>query len=109
MFFTRVAPRTKSQGVLIGGPLLSKKLMFSTRVAPRTKSQGLSIGGPLLSKNFMLFTRVAPRTKSNGALDQRSTDLLLLLAHASSRTKIKGLHRYVLQVYYFINQDTSRI
>jgi hypothetical protein len=52
----------------------------------------------------MLFTRVAPRTKSKWAPDQRSTHLLLILACASPRTKSKGLHRYVLQIYYFINQ-----
>jgi hypothetical protein len=66
MHFTRVAPRTKSQVLLIGDPLFSKKFMLFTRVAPRTKSQGLPIGGPLFSKKSMLFTRVAPRTKSKG-------------------------------------------
>jgi hypothetical protein len=49
MLFTRVAPRTKSKGLLIDGPLLSKKFMLFTRVAPRIKSQGLPIDGPLLS------------------------------------------------------------
>jgi hypothetical protein len=52
----------------------------------------------------MLFTRVAQCTKSKGAPDRRSTHLLLLLARASPRTKSKGLHRCVLQIYYFINQ-----
>jgi hypothetical protein len=52
----------------------------------------------------MLFTRVAPRTKSKGAPDQRSTHLLLLSARASPHTKSRRLHRYVLQIYYFINQ-----
>jgi hypothetical protein len=83
--------------------------MFFTRVAPRTKSNELWIGGPLLNKTFMLFTRVAPRTKSKGAPDQRSTHLLLLSARASSCTKSKGLHRYVLQIYYFINQVFKKI
>jgi hypothetical protein len=78
--------------------------MIFTHVAPRTKSKGLPIGGPLLSKKFMLFTRVAPRTKSKGAPDRRFTYLLLLSARASPRIKSKGLHRYVLQIYYFINQ-----
>jgi hypothetical protein len=58
----------------------------------------------LTQKKLMLFTRVAPRTKSEGAPDQRSTHLLLLSARASPRTKSKGLHRYVLLIYYFINQ-----
>jgi hypothetical protein len=66
MFYTRVAPRTKSKGLPISGPLLSKKLMLFTRVAPRTKSKGLLISGPLLSKTLRLFTRVAPRIKSKG-------------------------------------------
>jgi hypothetical protein len=52
MLFTRVAPRTKSKGLSIDGPLLSKKRMLFTSVAPRTKSKGLPIGGPLLSKNL---------------------------------------------------------
>jgi hypothetical protein len=78
--------------------------MLFTCVAPRTKSKGLLISGPLLSKKIMLFTRVASRTKSKGAPDQRSTHLLLLLACASPHTKSKGLHRYVFQIYYFINQ-----
>jgi hypothetical protein len=53
-----------SKGLRIGGPLLSKN-MFFTRVAPRTKSKGLPIGGALLSKN-RFFTCLAPRTKSKG-------------------------------------------
>jgi hypothetical protein len=52
----------------------------------------------------MLFTRIAPHTKSKGAPDQRFTHLLLFLACASPHTKSKELHRYVLQIYYFINQ-----
>jgi hypothetical protein len=51
--------------------------MFFTRAALRTKRKGLLIGGPHL---LLLSTRASPRTKS------------------------KGLHRYVLQIYYFINQ-----
>jgi hypothetical protein len=78
--------------------------MIFTRVAPCIKSNVLPIDGPLLRKKVMLFTRVPPRTKSKGAPDQRSTHLLLLSACASPRTKSKGLYRYVLQIYYFINQ-----
>jgi hypothetical protein len=156
MLFTCVAPRTKSKGLLIGGPLLSKKLMFLTRVTPRTKSKGLPIGGPVFSeKKSMFFTCVAPRTKTKGlpidgphifyyfqhvlhrvqkvrgsrltvhtssitfstrfaaykkqgAPDWRYTHLLLLSARASPRTKSKGLHRYVLQICYFINQVSKK-
>jgi hypothetical protein len=50
----------------------------------------------------MLFTHVAPRIKSKGAPDQRFTHLLLLSARALPRTKSKGLHKYVLQIYYFL-------
>jgi hypothetical protein len=53
MLFTRVAPRTKSQGLPIGSPLLSKKIMLFTHVTPRKKTQGLPIGGPLA--NFLCF------------------------------------------------------
>jgi hypothetical protein len=42
--------------------------------------------------------------KKQGAPDQRSTHLLLFSARASPRTKSKGLHRYVLQIYLLINQ-----
>jgi hypothetical protein len=61
-------------------------------------------GSWLMSLTIILFTRVASHTKSKGAPDQRSTHLLLLLARDSPRTKSKGLHRYMLQIYYFINQ-----
>jgi hypothetical protein len=47
--------------------------------------------------------------QKQGAPDQHSTHLLLLSARAPPRTKSKGLYRYVLQIDYFINQDTSRI
>jgi hypothetical protein len=52
MLFTRVALRTKSKGLPIGGPSLNKKFILFTRVAPRTKSKGLSISHPLLNKNL---------------------------------------------------------
>jgi hypothetical protein len=58
----------------------------------------------LTQQKLILFTCVASRTKSKGAPNQRSTHLLLLSVRASSRTKSKRLHRYVLQIYYFINQ-----
>jgi hypothetical protein len=78
--------------------------MLFTRVAPRTKNKRLSISGALLNKKLCFFTCVAPRTKSKEASNHRSTYLLLLSARASPHTKSKGLHRYVLQIYYFINQ-----
>jgi hypothetical protein len=68
------------------------------------KKQGAPDRRSFTQQNLMLFTRVAQRTKSKGAPDQRSTQLLLLSACASPHTKSKGLHRYVLQIYYFINQ-----
>jgi hypothetical protein len=74
--------------------------MYSTtykkQVAPDRRS--------LTQQKLMFFTRIALRTKSKGAPDRRSTHFLLLSARASPRTKSKGLHRYVLQIYYFINQ-----
>jgi hypothetical protein len=68
MLFTHVAPRTKSQGLPIGGPLFRKKSMLFIHIAPRTKSQGLPIDGPLFSKKSMHFTHVAPRIKSKWLL-----------------------------------------
>jgi hypothetical protein len=82
--------------------------MLFTHVVPRTKSKELPISGPLLSKKkLILFTRVAPRTKSKG-LPLNGPHLLLVSARASPRTKSKELHRYVLQIYYFINQVFRR-
>jgi hypothetical protein len=45
MLFTRVAPRRKNKGLLIGSPLSSKKKdhKLFTRVAPRTESKGLPV------------------------------------------------------------------
>jgi hypothetical protein len=57
----------------------------------------------LMSLTIILFTCVAPRTKTKGAPDQCSTHVLLLSARALPCTKIKGLHIYVLQIYYFLN------
>jgi hypothetical protein len=70
----------------------------------RTNTCKLIRGSWLTSLTIILFTRVAPHTKRKEAPDQCSTHLLLLSARVSSRTKSKGLHRYVLQIYYFINQ-----
>jgi hypothetical protein len=68
------------------------------------KKQGALDLRSFTQQKFMLFTCVAPRTKSKGAPDRRFTYLLLLSTRASPRTKSNGLHRYVLQIYYFINQ-----
>jgi hypothetical protein len=57
MLFTRVAPRTKRQGFLIGGPLLSKKLILFTHVAPRIKSKGLAINAPHIFYYFQQALR----------------------------------------------------
>jgi hypothetical protein len=70
----------------------------------RTNAYKLARGSWLTSLTIILFTRVASRTKSKGAPDQRSTHLLLLSPRASPHIKSKGLYRYVLQIYYFINQ-----
>jgi hypothetical protein len=45
MLFIRVAPRTKSKGLPIGGPLFSKKQVFFTR-STAYKKKGPPIGGP---------------------------------------------------------------
>jgi hypothetical protein len=58
---------------------------------------------PYSAKNYTFYMRNTAY-KKQGALDQRSTHLLLLSARASPRIKSKGLHKYVLQIYYFINQ-----
>jgi hypothetical protein len=68
MPFTRVTPHTKSKGLPIGGPLLSKKTYaFYTR-SITYKKQGAPNQWSLTQKKLMLFTRIAPRTKSKGLL-----------------------------------------
>jgi hypothetical protein len=94
----------KKQETLNRWSLTQQKLRFFTCVAPHTKSKGLPDRRSPTQQKLMIFIRVAPRTKSKGAPDQRLTHLLLLSAHASLCTKSKGLYRYVLQMYYFINQ-----
>jgi hypothetical protein len=59
-------------------------------------SQGLLIDVP----NHHTFYTHSTTYKKEGD----STHLLLLSIRTSLRTKNKGLQRYVLQIYYFINQ-----
>jgi hypothetical protein len=61
VFYTRSTTYKKS-GALDRRSLTQQKLMFFTRVAPRTKSQGLPIGGLLLSKN-LCFLHVLHRVQ----------------------------------------------
>jgi hypothetical protein len=70
----------------------------------RTNAYKSVRGSWLTSLAIILFTRIAPCIKSKGAPNQRFTHLLLFLAHASPCTKSNELHRYMLQIYYFINQ-----
>jgi hypothetical protein len=70
----------------------------------RTNAYKSVRGSWLAYLTIILFTHIAPCTKSKGVPDQCSTHLLLLSARTSPHTKSKGLHRYVLQIYYFINQ-----
>jgi hypothetical protein len=80
----------------------SVKTYVFTRVAPCTKNKGAP--DRRSTHLLILSARASPRAKSKGAPDRRSTHLLLLSARALSRTKSKGLHRYVLQIYYVIDQ-----
>jgi hypothetical protein len=63
--FTRVAPRTKSKGLPIDGPLLSKNLCFYT-LSTAYKKKGAPDRWSLTQQKLMFFTRVAPHTKSKG-------------------------------------------
>jgi hypothetical protein len=103
-FFTCVAPHTKKQGDPDLRSLTQQKLSLFTCVAPHIKSKGSRSAVPYSAKKSTFFTCVASRIKSKGAPDRCSTHLLLLSTRASSRTKSKELHRYALQIYYFINQ-----
>jgi hypothetical protein len=79
MLFTRIAPHTKSKGLLIGGPLLSKKTKeyaFS-RVAPCTKSKGLPIGAPHI---FYYFQHTLHHVqKVRGSIGMCSKFIILLI------------------------------
>jgi hypothetical protein len=91
----------KKQGAPDQWSLTQQKLMLFTCVAPRTKSKGAPDRHS--THLLLLSAHASPRTKSKGTPDRRSTHLLLLLARASLHTKSKWLHRYVFQIYYFIN------
>jgi hypothetical protein len=111
MLFTRVSPHTKSKGLPIGGPSLRKKLMLFICVAPHTKSKGLRRSLVIKKERKKererekhAFYTHSTAYKKQGAPDRRPTHPLLLSEHALSRTKSNGLHRYVLQISYFINQ-----
>jgi hypothetical protein len=72
--FTCVALRTKSKGLPIGDPVLSKFFFsFYTRSTTYKKARGSRSAVPYSVKNnkkrkSMLFTRVAPRKKSKELL-----------------------------------------
>jgi hypothetical protein len=61
----------KKQGASDRWSFTQQKVILFTRVAPRTKSKGLPIGGPLLSKNLCFYTRNTTY-KKQGAPDRRS-------------------------------------
>jgi hypothetical protein len=63
----------------------------------------------MLHTSSIAFNTRFTAYKKQGSPDQCSTNLLLLSARASPRTKSKGLHMYVLQIYYFINQVFKKI
>jgi hypothetical protein len=88
----------------INVPDRCKVLTFDRMHGQWTNTYKSARGSWLTSLTIILFTRVAPRIKSKGGPDQRSTHILLLSASASPCIKSKRLHRYVLQIYYFINQ-----
>jgi hypothetical protein len=79
----------------ISVPDRRKGLTFDRTHGQWTNAYKLARGSWLTSLTIILFTRVAQHTKSKVTPDQRYTHILLLLARASSRTKSKGLHRYV--------------
>jgi hypothetical protein len=54
------------------------------------------------------FTTHNTTYKKQGTLDRCSIYFLLLSARASPHTKSKGLYRYVLHIYYLINQVFKR-
>jgi hypothetical protein len=56
-----------------------------------------------LTISYTFYTRITAY-KKQGAPDRHSIKLLLLSARASPRIKSNGLHMYVLQIWYLINQ-----
>jgi hypothetical protein len=71
----------------------SVKNMLFTRVAPRTKSKGLPIGGPLPSKKYAFYTR-STAYKKQGAPDRRSLSIKIL-EWKNSKIPI-GISKYFL-------------
>jgi hypothetical protein len=104
MLFTHVAPRTKSMGLPIYGPLFSKKTYtFYTRSTAYKKQGAPDLRSLTQQKTYTFYTR-STAYKKQEAPYRRSTHLLLLLAHALPRTKNKWLHRYVCRICYLNNQ-----
>jgi hypothetical protein len=94
--------QTNTYKLVRGFWLTSLTTILFTRIAPCTKSKG---SPDRRSTHLLLLSACAfAAYKKQGAPDRRSTHLILLSACALPRIKSKGLHRYVLQIYYFINQ-----
>jgi hypothetical protein len=68
------------------------------------KKQGAPDRWSLIQQKVYTFYTRSTAYKKQGVPDQRSTHHLLLSARIAPHTKSKGLHRYVLQIYCFINQ-----
>jgi hypothetical protein len=72
MFESTVVIGMTSETLLkIAGVSETEQVMLFTRVAPRTKSKGLPIGGPSFSKNRFFYTR-STAYKKQGAPDRQS-------------------------------------
>jgi hypothetical protein len=89
--FTHVAPRIKSKGLPIDGPLLSKKMFFpaSHRVAKARSSRSAV---PYSVKKYAFYTR-SKAYKKQGPLDQRSLtrQKVMLFTRVAPRIKSKRL------------------
>jgi hypothetical protein len=90
--FYTYSTKYKKQGVPDRRFLTQQKLIFFTRVAPRTKNNGLPIGGHLLSKNYTFYT-CSTAYKKQGALDRQflTQQKLMLFTRVEPRTKSKRL------------------
>jgi hypothetical protein len=108
MIFTRVATRTKSKGLLIGGPLFSKTYSFY-KCSIAYKKQEAPDQRSLIQQKLMLFYTRSTAYKKQGAPDRCSAHLLLLSARASPRTKSKGLPIGAPHIFYYFQHTLHRV
>jgi hypothetical protein len=90
--FTCVAPHTKSKGLPIGGPLLSRNLGFLDAYHRIQKARGSQSAVPYSAKTYAFYMRSTAYKKQGAPYRQSLTQQkLMLFTCVASHTKSKGL------------------